>query len=226
MPKQAEDIGDFLATTFDSISNRIAGGRRQPLGRRAFEMPEVKTELGGGLGLNESMYKLWDGRPDEAGHGHEMSTQEQMEVGYHLNENRKGSLAWGGHANGLIPEESLVEIGGGQMLEATAARAWQIMVAAAAREGVDLGLIDTYRSYDDQVRVRRERGHLVATATPGTSNHGWGRAVDVSKGPGRRWIQQNGARFGWIWPEWAQRPGKSYEDWHFEYRGTAPVRNR
>ncbi len=65
------------------------------------------------------------------------------------------------------------------------------------------------------------------TAAPGHSNHGWGRAVDF--GTGRRalacsdvafkWLQANGARFGWVHPGWAHcgRPGQ--EPWHWEWGG-------
>jgi hypothetical protein len=131
-----------------------------------------------------------------------------------------GSLAWGGHANGRIPGDSLVGIGGGHKLEASAAQDWNALVSAAKADGVDIGITDSYRSYDGQVKVRKEKGHLVATATPGTSNHGWGRALDINVNDPKvlRWLQGNAGRFGFVNPEWARRPGKSFEPWHYEYR--------
>jgi LAS superfamily LD-carboxypeptidase LdcB len=138
-----------------------------------------------------------------------------------------GSLAWGGHQNGRIPTDALTDIGGGHRLENSAATAWQQMVADAKADGVNLTLTDSYRDFAGQVSVRERKGDKVATATPGTSVHGWGKAVDVAGDDARAWVQRNGARYGWIWPEWAQRKGtKSFEPWHFEFRpsgGAAPV---
>lgn len=134
-----------------------------------------------------------------------------------------GSLAWGGHANGRIPQPALmaIDVGGTtHRFEPTAGQAFQSMVAAAAADGVAITLTDSYRTYDQQVHLRQTKGDQVATATPGTSIHGWGRAIDVAGDRARAWIQANGHRYGWIWPAWAQRRGtKSYEPWHFEYRG-------
>lgn len=129
--------------------------------------------------------------------------------------------AWGGHANGRIPDDELVSIGGGHRLEADAAGAWTEMVAAAAADGISLSLTDSYRDFDAQVDVRRRKGDQVATATPGTSIHGWGHAVDANVNDGKvlAWLRANAGRFGWVNPEWAQREGKSFEPWHWEYQG-------
>lgn len=133
---------------------------------------------------------------------------------------RTGSLAWGGHANGRIPASEMVDIGGGHRLEADAATDWKRMVEAARKDGINISITDSYRSYDAQVDVRRRKGHLVATATPGTSNHGWGRAVDANVNDPKTlaWLRQNAHRFGWVNPPWAQKKGKSFEPWHWEYR--------
>lgn len=131
-----------------------------------------------------------------------------------------GSLAWGGFENGRIPENELVEISGGGMLESSAATAWERMREAAAEEGVTLtpsSAHDTYRPLTVQQRLAGEKPNLAAE--PGTSNHGWARAVDVSP-EGREWVQENGERFGWVWPDWA-RPDRKDEPWHFEFRGAA-----
>lgn len=130
--------------------------------------------------------------------------------------------AWGGYENGRIPPKALKAIGqGGHKLEATAADAWIAMREAARKDGVNLSLTDSYRSYDQQVATRKNKGHLVATATPGTSVHGWGRAVDANvKDPkALAWLNANGAKYGWIWPKWAQKGGKSWEPWHREFVG-------
>jgi D-alanyl-D-alanine carboxypeptidase len=135
-----------------------------------------------------------------------------------------GRLAWGGYQNGRIPKSAMkaVKVGGStHHFEPSAAAGLQRMVADAAKDGVTIRLTDSYRSYDAQVDVRKRKGHKVATAEPGTSVHGWGRAIDVAGDAARRWIQQNGSRYGWHWPSWAQRKGtKSYEPWHFEHYGS------
>jgi hypothetical protein len=137
-----------------------------------------------------------------------------------------GAMEWGGFQNGRIPLDQMVALTGlhhsgtaTHYFEPNAAKAMQAMVAAAKADGVTIRLTDSYRDFATQQRLRAEKGHQVATATPGTSIHGWGKAIDVAGDAARKWIQQNGAQYGWIWPEWAQRQGsKSYEPWHFEYR--------
>lgn len=135
-----------------------------------------------------------------------------------------GANAWGGYANGRIPTDALKVIGQGRhRFEAVAADAFVEMRAAAARDGVALKVSDSYRSYDEQVAVRKKKGHVVATATPGTSVHGWGKAldVDVNDPATIKWLRANAHRYGWINPKWAQQGGKSYEPWHWEHVGAA-----
>src|SRR3712207_5960631 len=55
-----------------------------------------------------------------------------------------------------------------------------------------------------------------AAAFPGTSNHGWGIAVDVKTRVAAAWILRHGARFGWSWDEGR----RAREWWHFRYVGT------
>lgn len=151
--------------------------------------------------------------------GEQGQTADQMERA--IKQSGSSPLAWGGHSNGRIPLAELTEVAPGQRLRSDAAAAYEAMRRAAAAEGVTIAApTDTYRDYEGQVSVRRRKGHQVATATPGTSVHGWALAIDQPGDKARQWIQRNGARYGWVWPEWAQRKGtKSYEPWHFEYRG-------
>ncbi|GIU91120.1 MAG: hypothetical protein KatS3mg011_0026 [Acidimicrobiia bacterium] len=68
----------------------------------------------------------------------------------------------------------------------------------------------------------------VPTASPSTSNHGWGRAVDfVYRGraldcgdPPFRWLQENAWEFGWVHPLWAWCNRPTAEPWHWEWDGT------
>jgi len=54
---------------------------------------------------------------------------------------------------------------------------------------------------------------LVGAAFPGTSNHGWGKAVDIDNRAGQVWIKKNGYKYNWSWYE-----GRSVgEPWHFTW---------
>ena len=81
---------------------------------------------------------------------------------------------------------------------------------------------------DSSYRTLAEQRHLAYTkgglaATPGTSNHGWGLAVDLCTAETRNsdvytWLTENGPIFGWTNPGWALRTGVGpYEPWHWEY---------
>jgi LAS superfamily LD-carboxypeptidase LdcB len=62
-------------------------------------------------------------------------------------------------------------------------------------------------------------------AVPGTSVHGWGRAVDFEDSGGEltfssagyRWLQAHAAEFGFFHPAWAEQGGSSPEPWHWEH---------
>ena len=78
-------------------------------------------------------------------------------------------------------------------------------------------LDDSYRSLSEQYGTRASRGYLAAT--PGTSMHGWGLAVDICQkdlnGASGDWIRANAKTFGWVNPPWAK--SSKYEPWHWEY---------
>jgi hypothetical protein len=137
-----------------------------------------------------------------------------------------GSAAWGGYENGRIPASALCPVPSapGLLLECGAAAAFdQLNRAFKAVFGQDLGITDAYRSYDEQVACRAEKGSLCAD--PGTSNHGWAKAVDIGaccgvntgSGAAFDWLTANAARFGWVHPAWAQPGGSKPEPWHWEY---------
>lgn len=127
-----------------------------------------------------------------------------------------------------------------------AARAWRALSAAAAQAGHKLkpsGQFDSYRPYAAQERIFRQRYRPVykrgasyrvwqgqrwyhwygaAAAVPGTSNHGWGLAVDTGEendgdaGTERldsgtlNWLLQNEERFGFSHEIQS-------EPWHIRY---------
>lgn len=54
-----------------------------------------------------------------------------------------------------------------------------------------------------------------AAARPGTSNHGWGIAVDIPFADAQAWLLRNCRRFGWSNDEGA----RVRESWHYRYVG-------
>lgn len=156
-----------------------------------------------------------------------------------------------GTQNGRLPAAILVStpgLAGGPTvrLVAPAARAWRALTAAAQKAGYTLkatSAVDSYRPYDVQERIFRQRftttptgrtsrywqgrtwylkpGYALA-AVPGTSNHGWGLAVDTGEeldgDPGteslsRRtlnWLIANAGAYGWSWEVQS-------EPWHIRY---------
>lgn len=120
------------------------------------------------------------------------------------------------YGNGRIPPAALAPIGqGDHRLWAPASGAFQDLQAAAAREGVAITVTDSYRPFDRQVELAERKGLYSQgglAARPGTSNHGWGRSLDVDTGGGtREWLSANAARFGFH----DDVPG---EPWHWTYR--------
>jgi cell wall-associated NlpC family hydrolase len=137
-----------------------------------------------------------------------------------------GARAWGGYPNGLIPPSAMCPLGpAGHSLRCDAAAAYRAMSAAFASSfGSPICITDSYRTYSAQVRLYGEKPALAAV--PGTSNHGWGLAVDLCGGIERfgtaqyAWMTANAGRFGFLHPNWAD-PGKGREEpWHWEYAGT------
>jgi cell wall-associated NlpC family hydrolase len=137
-----------------------------------------------------------------------------------------GARAWGGYPNGLIPPSAMCPLGAsGHTLRCDAAAAYRAMSGAfAGAFGTSLCITDSYRSYAGQVRLYGQKPALAAV--PGTSNHGWGLAVDLCGGierfgtPQYDWMTANAGRFGFLHPDWAE-PGHGREEpWHWEYAGS------
>ncbi len=137
-----------------------------------------------------------------------------------------GARAWGGYPNGLIPPSAMCPLGAaGHTLRCDAAAAYRAMSAAyAAAFGTPLCVTDSYRTYAGQVRLYGQKPALAAV--PGTSNHGWGLAVDLCGGverfgtPQYDWMKVNAGRFGFLHPDWAEPGNGREEPWHWEYAGT------
>lgn len=129
------------------------------------------------------------------------------------------------HPNGQVPGGELCGLpGNGHLLHPDAARDWwRLNEKYKARFGTGLCLTDSYRSYEAQSQLSASKPGLAAA--PGTSNHGWGVAVDLCDGvedfdsAEHRWLRQNAAAFGWENPQWAHVDGSKPEPWHWEYAG-------
>lgn len=129
--------------------------------------------------------------------------------------------------NGDIPADVLcgVAFTSGVQLRCDAAAALEELNAAYRADfGRDLDVVSSYRSYSQQVAVKRTRGGLAAQ--PGTSNHGRGVAVDFGGFGGLgnfstanyRWMKANAERFGWYHPRIMQPGGGGpQEPWHWEF---------
>ena len=129
-----------------------------------------------------------------------------------------------GYPNGRIPASALCapSFDPQALLRCDAAQALDRLDAAYATVfGANLQVTDSYRSYAAQVTCRRTKGSLCAR--PGTSNHGWGLAVDLggaahSAGTeAHDWLLANARTYGWDLPGWARANGSKPEPWHWEY---------
>jgi LAS superfamily LD-carboxypeptidase LdcB len=130
------------------------------------------------------------------------------------------------YSNGQIPASALADLAfaPGQQLRSDAAESLeQLNVAFTAAFGTNLVITDSYRSYGQQVACRAQKGSLCAT--PGTSNHGNGTAIDLggnaySFGTDQHdWMLAHAEEFGWTLPDWARATGSKPEPWHWEFVG-------
>lgn len=128
--------------------------------------------------------------------------------------------------NGFLPISALCVLRSapGQRLIAPAARAFDAMSSAfTAALGTPLCITDSYRDYATQVRVFQTKPNLAAT--PGRSQHGLGRAVDLCGGvqvfgtAPYQWLKDNAATYGFSHPDWAEPDGSRPEPWHWEFQG-------
>lgn len=120
-----------------------------------------------------------------------------------------------GHGNGQIPLQLLAPITGtDERLWAPAAAAFDHMRHDAARHGINLPVVDAYRTYESQVRLADELGLYSQgglAAEPGTSQHGWGRALDLDVDDRAvSWLRANAWKYGFV--ETVPR-----EPWHWEF---------
>lgn len=124
--------------------------------------------------------------------------------------------------NGALTDHSLCELWQpGEYLRPDAAMSLSALNEAfQASFGRELCLVASYRNLDTQYELKASRGWYAAS--PGTSMHGWGLAIDLcSKETGDSevfsWLWANAPSYGWQNPSWAQLGGSKYEPWHWEF---------
>ena len=134
------------------------------------------------------------------------------------------------YSNGRLPNSAMSPIPGGRLRKDAAAAFNAMNKESERRYGVTLrpgGPQSSYRDLAGQNYFwnlyRSGRGNLAAR--PGTSNHGWGLAVDLGSRQMRWIVDQIGAKYGWA-KRWSDG---SSEWWHLKYRpgiwkGTVPFK--
>jgi len=131
-----------------------------------------------------------------------------------------------------------VDNGTKEYLVISAADKYLEMEKAAKAEGITFKLKDGYRECghpDDYkngkwsqwaawIKYSDHKGNEAARPNPDsstewikqgggkcTSNHGWGKAIDIEGSKAQKWITKNGCKYNWWWGEVPS------EDWHFTY---------
>lgn len=121
------------------------------------------------------------------------------------------------YGNGRIPASALKTVNGtAHRLWAPAAGSLEQLVEAAGTDGVTIGITDSYRSYESQVDVAARKGLYSQgglAATPGTSPHGWGVAVDLRlDARAQAWMRVNAGSYGFV-------EDTPREPWHWVFKG-------
>ena len=129
-----------------------------------------------------------------------------------------------GYTNGNLPASQLYVWNSKCSLYRADVGSFSAMLAAAHKDGVNLQPAECYRDYAGQVYQRSYWCKLKLcsnAATPGYSNHGWGKAVDLRDqyggltwtSIGYKWMVAHAGAYGW------NHPGGVNEPWHWEWVG-------
>ena len=120
--------------------------------------------------------------------------------------------------NGRFADSDLAAVPGGRLAKEAAANWLALRAEGGKKLGIwisPLGDRSSYRTFAEQEHfwaVFQAGGNIAAR--PGTSNHGWGNAVDLASPPTMRKVVDGlGAPYGWRWGE------VQSESWHVTYRG-------
>lgn len=148
-----------------------------------------------------------------------------------MNQLKSAESAWGGYQNGYVPQSALRYSKNTGMMHPVAGQAWDELCVEAEKAGLDLRG-SSYRDIAGQDKLKDGMGVKI----PGTSNHGWGLAIDVTvlvpsqsgrypssdntkmySTPEYQWLKQNAYLFGFGNPSWGQQGGSKPEAWHWEF---------
>lgn len=139
-------------------------------------------------------------------------------------------VKYGDKISGCMSNLKSVGIGSHKLAPEAADAFMKMLEDMPSSAKTSMNLTDTYRPAKVQCNIfdfdkfeRTGKGikkgtSSVAAARPGTSNHGWGRAIDISPENVQKWIKKNGSKYGWCWGEAEGEP------WHFTFCG--PGKNR
>lgn len=141
------------------------------------------------------------------------------------------SNAWGGYANGDIPESAMRKVAG-EWFEPRTATVVQDLLNRAAAQGVNIKINEGYRPLgvrgdmnvlsESQTASGRstqwfqwgryQRGETPAAGWPGTSVHGWGMAADIEPGRNNAIVREIAGSLGLVFTIGS-------EPWHLAYSG-------
>lgn len=140
--------------------------------------------------------------------------------------------------NGRIPGYLLVSV----PWDRAKLVAWDVLASLVALNraffeafGENLIVNEGYRDYATQVEYKArtylpptDPRRLGSAATPGTSVHGWGLAVDLGRlggftGAKYLWLVRNAGRFRFFHPAQYGQGSRTPEPWHWEYVAYRPA---
>ncbi|NBP00193.1 MAG: hypothetical protein EBU90_08715 [Proteobacteria bacterium] len=224
----------FLSTTWDGLGLPDFSPANQDKGALKLLAPHVLAAIDKGdfATAFHGARKTWASLPG-AGYGQPEKKMKTL-VGYannRLAKYQKGEIgkpitsipdlgsAQPTGANGRLSPGQLTTVQGGYQLRSDAAQAFQNAAASARKSGVNISLSSAYRSYEKQAALYANRAsNPYPVAAPGTSNHGYGIAIDVPEGtPGHNWMIANGRQFGW-----KNLPGDAV---HFDFVGGSRMKS-
>jgi hypothetical protein len=135
------------------------------------------------------------------------------------------------YSNGRLPDSALSSIPGGRLAKGAPARSWLAMryyIAKKTNGRVWLeptGPASSYRSLAKQQEFWNNytsgRGPLAAR--PGSSNHGWAKAVDVPTADMQQQIRKFGHLFGWGIAGGVLSSDAPSEPWHSKWHKPTPM---
>ena len=156
----------------------------------------------------------------------------------------------------LLGKKEISLTGDDYQLLPQAATAFEQMKVAAKKEGLEIKVVSSFRSYQRQRAIwnRKYKANAKAglspqkniqkiieySTIPGTSRHHWGTEIDIIDGaippegdvlltrkfhnsgpyePLRKWLEAHAQDYGFYctYPNDSERPGFSYEPWHYSY---------